>query len=474
MKCSSKPVVLAFFLVTLLSAGLTKAQPLPAACPNGGPNYAPFGIGEFLAGDVGTPMLRHTLTGTNAECNDGSPAIMYLRPSSAYYTGPRLPNPEQHPERWLIVFHGGGGCGSADQCLERWCGIPGFNRAGKMSTLGAFDATPGRRGIFKRNPALNRFAGYNQVLINYCSSDNYIGSESHVGLVPTAGPTYDIEFQGEAIVRDVFQTLVAGAAPDAGPALTFWNDVMPSLLTAEEIVLAGESAGGGGLRHHLDSIRQWLLTQMAPETRIVGVIDAGVPPALSGAAIDWTSLASPPVDYTDYLLTALEPRAHGFWGANASAIDQSCLNPAWAAAHNAVGSHPEICLDTTYTLFEHITTPVFVRQDINDTLARDRYTLWDLLPNLPTFWSEQFLQTNALPAFAGLEPPVVARGAFGPKCNQHVSMLSDDFFRHTITPVAGALSFHDLLDNWMNGALPSAQVQVDVLAGPAYSQSFCP
>ena len=449
------------------------AQALPAACPNGGPDYAPFGVSEFQPVDIGTPMLRHTLSGPNSTCNDGSPAVMYLRPATAYYSGPQLPPNAQEPERWVIFFDGGGGCGTEDECLQRWCGISGFNTAGKMSSLGAYDAIPGATGIFNRNPAVNAFAGYNQVLLSYCSSDNWIGSESHASLAPSSGPTYDIEFQGEAIVLDAFDTLVAGAAPDSAIAQQYWNDVMPTLLSAEEIVLVGESAGGGGLRHHVDRIRDWLLGQMAPETRIVAVVDAGAPVGLFGSAIDWSDPSSP-ASYTDYLMSQVEPRVRDFWGAEDSALDASCLDPAWTAAHNAVGSHPQICLDTTYTLFEHITTPLFLRQDINDTLARERYADWALVPNLPTFWALQFSQNAALPGWAALEPPLQPHGVFGPRCNQHVSVLTNDFYTHTVTPAAGALSFHDLVVNWMAGAAPTTQIQVDAIAGPMYSASFCP
>jgi hypothetical protein len=37
----------------------------------------------------------------------------------------------------------------------------------------------------------------------------------------------------------------------------------------------------------------------------------------------------------------------GFWGADDSALDQSCLDPVWAADHNLAGSHPQVCYDTT-------------------------------------------------------------------------------------------------------------------------------
>ncbi len=464
-------------LACLFATTPAVSQPLPASCPNGGPNYTPFGMSQFLPGDTGTPMLRHTLSDPASICNDGSPAILYLRPATAYYSGPALAPHQQWPERWVIFFDGGGGCGSADECLERWCGISGFDRAGKMSTLGAYDAIPGNHGIFRRDPAINHFAGYNHVILHYCSSDSWIGSETHSALQGAAGPSYDIEFQGEAIVRDAFRSLVAGVGPDPLVAQTFWSDPLPSLLSAEEIVLVGESAGGNGLRHHADRIRNWLLGQMAPETRIVAVVDAGAPVALYDPAITWGNpLAVPgaPADYTDFLQNWATPRIRTFWGADNSALDASCLDPAWAAAHNAIGSHPDICLDTTYTLFEHITTPLFLRQDLSDPLSLPRYADWALVPDLPTFQALQYAQSTAVPSHIGLEAPLAARGVFGPKCDRHVSIQNDTFFTHTTRPAAAGLSFHDLLVNWLLGVGPSSQVQWDFNPGPVYTPSICP
>lgn len=466
----------ALILLAPLAAPDAGAQPLPASCPNGGPNYAPFGFNEFLPADTGTPMLRHTLPGADSKCNDGSQAIMYLRPPGAHYTGPQLPPQVLKQERWVIVFHGGGGCHDVDACYERWCGITGFDRAGKMSTLGAYDAIGGVQGILSRNPAVNAFAGYNQVLLNYCSSDNWVGSAVHAGLQPAAGPAYDIEFHGEAIVNDAFTQLLAGAAPDAGPAATFWSDVLPSLRTAEEIVLVGESAGGGGLRHHLDRLEAWLRAEVfAPEVRIVGVVDAGMTPGLWDPAITWGA-AGAPASYADHLLGMVRD-SHDLWGTEDTAIDASCLDPMYTAAHNAVGVHPEICYDTTYTLLNHITTPFFARQDINDPLGREKYMQWLLYPSGQAFTAAQAAQLVDTATLAGgLEPIAVTPGVSGTHCQQHVTVLTGNFFSDTpVFPAGGpvGLSFHDLLWNWLNAAGPARQVQPDGIAGPPYTPSNC-
>ena len=160
-----------------------------------------------------------------------------------------------------------------------------------------------------------------------------------------------------------------------------------------------------------------------------------------------------------------------------TAIDASCLDPAYAAAHNAVGVHPEICYDTTYTLLNHITTPFFARQDINDPLGREKYMQWLLYPSGQAFTAAQAAQLVDTATLAGgLEPIAVTPGVSGTHCQQHVTVLTGDFFSDTpVFPAGGpvGLSFHDLLWNWLNAAGPARQVQPDGIAGPPYTPSNC-
>jgi hypothetical protein len=450
------------------------ADPLPGlVCANGGPTYVPYAQTEFKLGDVGTPMQRVQLNGPDSRCNDGTPAILYIRPASAYHNGPQLPPNALKQEKWVIDLEGGGGCRDEATCLERWCGLTGIDRASAMSTTDSFEAIPGSHGIFRRDPAINRFAGYNHVFINYCSSDNWIGSGAQA--LASNGKTYDIEFNGEAIVNDAFARLLdpAGLGPDQP---TFWSDILPSLRTADEIVLVGESAGGGGLRHHVDRLREMLVREVYGRARISAVIDAAASPALWDVTA-WGGPNGAPTSYQDYLLSVSEPAVRTFWGADDTALDQSCLDAAYSAAHAAIGgSHPQICYDTTYTLFNHITTPFFVREDINDPLQREKYALWQLYPNPPAYWTAQRTLLNTLVGYAGgLEPLTVVPGVFGPNCAQHVTLHSNRFFGEAVRLPGGVMgtTFHDLVDDWMTG-LPAAQVQADGIVGPAYTPSFCP
>jgi hypothetical protein len=135
--------------------GLTAAQTLSAAmCPAGSPFNLQPTFTTFLAGQPGIPLLRRTIDTAvypEARCNDGSAAVMYIRPANAAYGGNPIVN---NSSKWVIFLDGGGGCQDTDQCLlERWCGGGGqvFDRAGKMSSLGAQAAIHGF-GIFELAP----------------------------------------------------------------------------------------------------------------------------------------------------------------------------------------------------------------------------------------------------------------------------------------------------------------------------------
>lgn len=475
------------FAGSALVSGRATAQPLnPAMCPAGAPFRLGTTFATFFPGMAGIPMLRHTLADPDAVCNDGSPGVMYIRPANAAYGGNPIVNPSS---KWLIFLDGGAACQNEDSCLgERWCGFGGqiFDRAGKMSSLGAAQAIQAPGGIWNLAPGggvVNHFADYNHVLVHYCSSDNWAGS-AFKPLVASNGTAYDIYFRGEAIVNAVFAQLqIAATGADPLAQMNFYSTTLPDLNDASEIILAGESAGGGGMRHHLDRLREDVIEPAATDPNLVvsGLIDAGMAPDLGGATITWGA-AGAPTSYADFLLSESEPVLRGFWEADDSALDQSCLDPVWTAWHNLAGGHPQVCGDITYTLFNHITTPVFVRQDINDPLGKTKYINWSLFPTTDDYWLAQFNQLTLhaaySPAIGGLEPPLAAPGVQGVFCSLHVAVQTNrGFFRHTIVdPVVAPLSFHDLLVNWLNGlsGTDTVQIQNDNPALAGYSASFCP
>jgi hypothetical protein len=487
------PHAAAAALLLALAAGPSGAQPLtPASCPAGSPfTYAIPNMRPPVAGDI--PMLRHTIDQGSypaARCNDGSPAVMYVRPANAAVAG----NPIAVPTtRWLVFFDGGGGCLDEDDCLwTRWCSgsgrvAPGLvDRAGKMSSRGAIPAMRSPGGIL-RNPApagQERFEEYNQVWVHYCSSDNGIGSDDKLAAAPAhqpagGGVTYDIAFQGEAIVNAVIDTLVKGTATPDPAAGEYYHTPLPDLHDATEVLIGGESAAGGLVRHHLDRLRAWLQTEI-PGVVVRGVVDAGFTPDKTDPLITWP--ATTPTSYADYLVNVYEPIVRTFWGADDSALDQSCLDPVWAGDHNLVGSHPQVCYDTTYTQLNHVTTPVFLRMDIDDPLGQQQYTHYGLYASRDLYWLAQYDQLQLYGGFgpgAGLlEAPDTETGVQGPRCRRHVAIQTNDgFYRHTVSnPGVVGLPFYQLLVNWLDDPTrpDTVQIQDDLAGVGSYTPSFCP
>lgn len=456
-----RALLLCASLVVSLEAGATPLNPNLCVGSGGSANYAPLGLPAWQPGDPGRPMLRRTLTGVNSRCNDGSPAVMYLRPAPV----------GGQSDKWVIQFEGGGGCRGEQSCFERWCGLTGqiFDRAGKMSSLGAAGAITEQGGLTTERQG--DFADYNHVVVHYCSSDNWIGS-APVGtpLDPASGLplTYDIEFQGEHIVADVIDTLRAGLTfADPEPAEAHYNIPMPDLDTARRVILSGDSAGGGGLRHHLDRIaEELLLNSVNPAgVQVVGVVDAGFAPSMYAPAIVWAP-ANPLVPYTSYvdmLTHEHQPVTRGLWGVDDSALDQSCL---------VLAPTPSLyCLDTNWTLKHHITTPFFLHQDLADPVAADRYIQWGIFAS-----SEDYAQATANQLWnllnPGLEARTVSPGVLGLHCRNHIASRESRKFFSWSTTTGAAQPFHDLLSSWINGA---AAVNIQPDAPPAgYSLSFCP
>ena len=112
----------------------------------------------------GNDLHRLTLRDPNALCNDGSPAVLYIKPAQD----------PAHSSEWVFHLQGGGNCGGYEECRGRWCGED-FYDAAKMSSQWNPDSIKGQ-GVFSTSPD-NSFSGANQVFLYYCSSDNLIGQK---------------------------------------------------------------------------------------------------------------------------------------------------------------------------------------------------------------------------------------------------------------------------------------------------------
>jgi hypothetical protein len=436
-------VLSALASLALASAGAANAQPLDnALCQavagtpaNYNPNFAPA---------PGSPRpLRVFTLPPPAVCNDGSPAVMYVRPA---------PQNSPNQDDWIVLFDGGGGCGTPDECLARWCSLGAspaiFDRAGKMSSLGLPPTMDPPGGILSRNP-INRFAGWNHVFVNYCTSDDHLGGAGPKKVstgTPAAAWTFDIQFQGEAVVNEVIAQLRSGPTiPNGfGPA-----QAVPDIDNAEKVLIAHESAGDG-MRMHVDRIA----AQLTPQgIDVRDVSDAGFGSGYSDPGLSWA--LAPYADYDEFGALYMLPKFQDFWEVQDSALDASCL---------ASGVADWYCYDNHYVLLNEMTTPAFVRADLSDMLARKRPLDWGMFATLYDYVgyvADQF----------ALLPP--GSGYLGVNCGGHVALQTRGFWRTEVAN-GSTLTWNDLLANWVWGAggLVTTDVQRDADGVAPYDRSL--
>lgn len=158
-----------------------------------------------------------------ALCNDGTPAVYYFRPGIG-----------DNADNWIIYLEGGGSCPSVEACRQRQEQYP--------ERMSSENAQPSFYGITHHNPDLNPdFFDFNHVYVWYCSSDLWSGTND------ASEATGGYYFKGKAIVEAVILSLLDGSATGG-----------KSLRTAENVLLAGSSAGSAGVQHNLDFVGQLL------------------------------------------------------------------------------------------------------------------------------------------------------------------------------------------------------------------------
>ncbi len=309
-------------------------------------------------------------------------------------------------DRWLFYVSGGGSCHGPDcwrsyrstgSRLEMSTCHPDTVNCSANSRSHVGNRVSGT-GILSPNPA-NPFRAFNRVRIQKCAYDGFQGDASEHRLAidrdGDGAPEQRIErtfHQGHLVYKAALNFLAGGVtlAGGAGPTL-------PPLANAELIVLAGNSGGGKAmimtgdrLRDHLE---QEVLDSEAALVRLV--IDAHYLPGLENEAAFGTALGPELLDqndnytvdvfdhhftgvrgrlpddpdatkseefYSDWTYVKRQGRARqtavAYMGTDLSAADASC-----------VATHPgetSFCLDEIHVLLNHVTTPFFIRMDLQD------------------------------------------------------------------------------------------------------------
>ena len=119
--------------------------------------------------------------------------------------------------------------------------------------------------IMDRNAEINPdFFNHNHVIIPYCSSDLWLGEESNSGECNCSdlacfgyqpnSPNLQFTFRGKLIFESIFRQL----------------QIEHGMNNADEVVIAGSSAGGVGVLNHA----KWVRNQVLPSTKLLVLFDS--------------------------------------------------------------------------------------------------------------------------------------------------------------------------------------------------------
>jgi hypothetical protein len=371
--------------------------------------------------DPAAALHRVTLRSPLAVCNDGSPAVFYIRPA---------PDGSMHAQDWILALEGEGSCGSPGLCADRWC-LPDGRRSGAatMSSLGqptlrTFDGLLG-------SSEDNAFADANAVVAMYCSSDDWSGGHT-IDVPPSVSaseperelPAYRIPFHGTHIVSALLLALRDGVAADADPSVT-----LPPITTASRVMLVGSAAGGAGAVNLATGIESFLrLIHPTIDVRLVA--DSVARPYEA----DGVSVLEPALQSARQAELAATRWRGGF-------LDQDCVN-----------AHPgdaALCTQTTHLLFHHVALRAFSSFDLRDPVAGP----W-LPPALDSFETAARDLYRNFPDLASPEteaPSPIDFGYFAPRCGTRPVLGGPAFRSSLLDSGEGATSLHDALWAWWQG-----------------------
>ena len=185
-------------------------------------------------------MYKKTLSNKNALCNDGSPAVYFLG--------------VQNTSKWIIFLESGAYCLTKAQCLERF-----GNEVTKdlMTSQRMPDIIKGRDLLSSSRSDNGLFYDFSRVLIPYCSSDAFLGTETKASSVANNRSVDDFVFSGKIIFQSVVSELLT-----------------QGLDRAREIVLIGSSAGAVGAYNQVEWLQDLLLSRNL-DVSLSAIIDGG-------------------------------------------------------------------------------------------------------------------------------------------------------------------------------------------------------
>ncbi len=370
----------------------------------------------------------------DARCNDGTQAVFYVRPADTV----------AGRNRWVIQLQGGGGCHDANDCAKRWCSIDSHIGMEHMTSRSAPPGITGD-GILARRPE-NPYGDANHVLLRYCSSDNH-GGRAEVDVDATHPITnepvrFHLAFRG----RDILDAMIATLRKDGAMV----DASMPDLDDGVDVLLAGASAGAGGVIGNADYLGEILRAHHTGSgvLRFTALVDStfGAP----AAGLDWSTS------------TMCSSRSLCTWEAIMTYFQQMYARETDASCNAMHATDAWMCQDTDHMIHHHVTTPFFIRQGLRDRLLVDNAV--DAMATVPGqgLMTEQLatgLMRADLLSLANLRSTAeeaaeitTVPGVFGPPCAKHET-LSDNpnTYMASLTTANTTYRMFDLLSNWQAG-----------------------
>jgi hypothetical protein len=471
-------------------SAVCSASPIPRSAPR--PNQTSQ-LKACTAANPDECLHRVTIPNAvfpNAVCNDGSPGVFYVRPGSG-----------DDANKWIVHTQGGGGCGTYEDCLERWCGQQGNlpYKANKMSTDWDGDGVINvhlqaeAEGMSEYAPG-NDFKDWTHVWMYYCSSDSWMGRATTVpytGAVP-----YTLAHRGHTILsaarRMLRKNAVAGWSTDDGY-------LVPDLDDATHVVFTGTSAGAKGALQNVD----WFMTPLAaPHKYLVldGNIDVADTVLLSRDI--WVDDDGDGIGddryYSRRIQMGIDTWTTGRMAAINAFADESCR-----AVYEPMNRMDRCNNFSSLLLLNYggvplIETPTFMRLDLMDSVIAKQWTqVWP--DGVTRLLAGQFgpptdLRDHLQAARETLELLYAdhdsVSGVFGPRCGKHVGLedrvayaLDEAPDTDITTPPPTAIfgtdsTAHEAIWNWLNiagGGIPldTHVLDTDDVSVPPVTFSTC-
>ena len=199
-------------------------------------SFGMFRRGDFLS----NTMYKKTLSNMDALCNDGSRAVYYLA--------------VQKPSKWILFLESGTYCLTKAQCLSRF----GNDYTNVLMTSKHMPDTIRGRDLLSTARNENKlFYDNSRVLIPYCSSDAWLGTQTKASSLERNSTVDQFVFSGKIIFQSViFELLKQG------------------LSQASQVVLVGSSAGAVGAFNQVQWLQD-LLSSRNLHVSISVIIDGG-------------------------------------------------------------------------------------------------------------------------------------------------------------------------------------------------------